>query len=131
MKRLDIKASATSSLIQAYRAAAVAHGSATERGDYRKANRNHDLVAAIYRELRSRGDEARLELLTLLDDIDPYVRSWSAAHALDFAPDRGEDVLRRLAGSGGAVGLNAEMTLRAWANGSLIFPGKQDRQMSP
>jgi hypothetical protein len=122
VNRSDIKASTTSSLIHAYRAAAAAHGVATDGGDYRKANRNHDLVAAIYRELRSRGDEARVELLVLLDDVDPHVRGWAAAHALEFAPDRGERVLRRLAGSGGEVGLSAEMTLREWANGSLTFP---------
>ena len=122
MKKLDIEASATTTLIEAYRAAAAAHGAATEKSDYRKANRHHDVVAAIYRELRTRGDAAQLELLALLDDLDPHVRGWAAAHALDFAPERGERVLRRLASSGGAVGLNAEMTLREWTKGSLSFP---------
>ena len=122
MRIAEIATADAQALVAAYRAAAVAHGRATNDGDHRAANRHHDIVAAIYRELRKRGDSARRELLPLLDDIDPYVRAWAAAHALDFAPDRGERVLRRLAESPGAIGLSAEMTLREWAKGSLTFP---------
>ncbi len=62
-------------------------------------------------------------LLPLLDDINAHARAWSAAHALEFAPERGEAVLNRLAsGSPSLVRLNAEMTLSEWKKGSLAFP---------
>lgn len=117
-----MKVADTSVLIAQYRAAAVAHGIATEHGDHRRANRHHDTIAETYRELRARGEAAQCKLLVLLDDIDPHVRAWAASHALEFAPDRGEPVLRRLASYQSVVGLNAEMTLREWVNGTLQFP---------
>jgi hypothetical protein len=122
MKRLRLDKADVLELINAYRASAAEHGAATEAGDYRKANRHHDAIASIYRELRARGETSRFALLPLLDDIDPHVRTWAAAHALDFAPERGEPVLRRLARIPGVVGLNAEMTLQEWSKGSLAFP---------
>jgi hypothetical protein len=109
-------------LIEQYRTAAAAHGAATELGEYRAANRHHDLLAQIYRELRARGTDAQRELLVLLDDVDAHVSAWAAAHALEFAPERGEPVLRRLAANRGFVALNAEMTLQEWSKGTLRFP---------
>jgi hypothetical protein len=122
MKQIDLKNIGVDELVAEYRASASAHGVATVRGDYKTANGHHDRIAHIYRELRSRGDEAKGELLRLLDDIDPHVRSWAAAHALEFAPSRGESVLKRLASGGGLVGLNAAMTLEEWEKGTLTFP---------
>jgi hypothetical protein len=122
MKPVNVETADTETLLAEYRASAVAHGIATEEGDHRKANRHHDAIAKIYGELRHRGDEARRVLLVLLDDINPHVRAWAAAHALDFAPDRGEPVLRRLASGQDVVGLNADMTLQEWQKGSLHFP---------
>lgn len=122
MSKLNTHGMDTATLIARYRTAAAAHGAATESGDYRTANRNHDLLAQIYSELRIRGAEAQHQLLTFLDDIDPHVRAWAAAHALEFAAQRGEQVLRRLAADRGVVGLNAEMTLQEWSKGSLHFP---------
>jgi len=119
---MNVERADVNTLVATYRAAAVSHGIATANGDYRSANRHHDMIAGIYRELRRRGDEARKDLLPLLNDMNPHVRAWAAAHALEFAPDHGEPVLRRLASAGGIVGLNAEMTLNEWSNGSLKFP---------
>ena len=59
------------------------------------ANRNADIVAAVYRELRQRGTES--ELLALLDSPDPGVRGCAGAHALEFAPIDGQRVLTALA----------------------------------
>lgn len=122
MKTVDVMTADTMALVAAYRKSAAEHGAATEQGDHRTANRRHDLVADVYRELRRRGIDAQRELLQLLDDIDVYVRAWTAAHALEFAPDRGEPVLKVLATKGGVVGLNARLTLQEWAKGSLTFP---------
>jgi hypothetical protein len=122
MSKLKTRRIDTATLLARYRAAAAAHGAATESGDYQTANRNHDLLAQIYRELRSRGTDAQHELLIFLNDIDPHVRAWAAAHSLEFAAERGEQVLRRLAAEPGVVGLNAEITLQEWLKGSLQFP---------
>jgi hypothetical protein len=119
----DIARAEVETLVRVYREAAMAHGVATEQGNYRVANRQHDVLAEVYRELRSRGRDSQMELLRLLDDINVHVRAWVAAHALEFAPDRGEAVLKRLAsGAPSAVRLNAEMTLSEWKKGSLAFP---------
>lgn len=110
-------------LVRRYSIAAAAHGAAKESGSYKKANKQHDIIAGIYRELRARGLEAQLALLDLLDDPNPSVRGWAAAHALEFAPARGELVLRELARRmPGLIGLGAEMTLREWRKGALRFP---------
>jgi hypothetical protein len=119
----DIARADVATLVQFYRSAAEAHGAATEDGNHRAANRHHDALAEVYRELRNRGPNAQGELLPLLDDINVHVRAWAAAHALEFCPERGEAVLKRLAsGNPGVVRLNAEMTLSEWKKGSLAFP---------
>jgi hypothetical protein len=58
----------------------------------------------------------------LLEDPDPGVRAWPAAHALEFAPELGENVLEALAAEGGLTGFDAEMTLEVWRGGTLKFP---------
>jgi hypothetical protein len=108
-------------LVGQYRAAASKHGEATLRGTPRVANRNADVVAAVYRELRRRGDERALS--ALLDDDDRGVRGWAGAHALEFAPSEGESVLEILAAEDfGLVSFSAEITLEEWRAGRLRFP---------
>ena len=52
----------------------------------------HAEIAAVYRELRRRGPDDQGALLELLQHDDAGVRLWAAAHALEFAPERGEPV---------------------------------------
>ncbi len=122
MNRSTMKTANIDALVRSYAESAVAHLSASDEGDYNAANRAHDLIAAVYSELRARGREAQERLLSLLGDPRAEVRSWSAAHALEFAPSRGEPVLTELSRAGGAIGMSAEMTLREWRKGSLRFP---------
>jgi hypothetical protein len=109
-------------LVANYRIAASAHRRATARGDHVAANGHHEVVAAIYRELRRRGITAQNELLPLLKDPDPAIKGWAAAHALEFAPDVAEPVLAEIASGRGMQALNAEMTLDVWRKGKLSFP---------
>ncbi len=118
----NVKHAEVAALVTMYREAALRHGAATEQGDQRRANRHHDEIACIYRELRSRGDQARSALLPLLDDIEEHVRAWAGAHALEFAPERAVKMLQRLAQRPGLVGFNAAMILQEWQSGSLRFP---------
>jgi hypothetical protein len=109
-------------LVLDYADAAIDHGRSTTT-DAERANASADTIATIYRELRRRGPESQAALLTLLDHLNPSVRSWAAAHALEFAPPRGEPVLEKLArGPHGVVRLDAEMTLQEWRKGRLRFP---------
>lgn len=109
-------------LLEIYVEAAAGHGTATLDGNYRKANRHHDALAAVYRELRSRGTAAQRSLLGLLNHPNAGVRCWAAAHALEFAPDEGEPVLEALTKTPGIFALDAEMALQEWRKGALKFP---------
>jgi hypothetical protein len=113
-----MSAASTESLIAEYRQYAARHGSAKTS---RIANAAAEKLAAIYRELRERGE--RPSLMPLLGDTDLSVRSWAAAHALEFSPDEGVAVLEALAAAApGPLRANASMTLREWRAGRLTFP---------
>jgi Domain of unknown function (DUF2019) len=118
----DLDGLSTEELVGVYQDAASRHGAATLGADASTGNADADIVASVYRELRKRGQESAL--LVLLESPDLGVRSWAAAHAMDFAPSEGEPVLAALAQSteSGLIGFSAEMTLREWRNGRLEFP---------
>lgn len=109
-------------LIDHYSRAAAAHSRATLEGDPKTANKNHDVIAAVYRELRQRGVESQRRLLALFGHRDAGVRQWAAAHALEFAPAEGERVLEEIAALAGRAGFDAKMILREWRAGRLRFP---------
>jgi hypothetical protein len=97
VKATDILSATTGDLVGAYAAAAREHAAASASGRHRVANRNVELLTAIYRELRSRGPAAQTALLSLLTQGQPGVRGSAAAHALEFAPARAGPVLEELA----------------------------------
>lgn len=110
-------------LISRYVDAASRNAAATLRSDEDEANRAHDELAQIYRELRRRGADDQAALLDLLEHDDTGVRMWAAAHALEFAPERGEPVLRQTrAQMKNLLGFVAGMTLARWREGELEFP---------
>ena len=110
-------------LIEEYAEAAAAHGKASSDGDYKKANRNHDIIADVRCELMERGDEGKTALLDLLTHPDPSVRTWAAAHSLQFDAQRAEATLVEVAQSdAGIVSFAAEMTLEQWKKEELSFP---------
>jgi len=107
--------------VSAYAESAAEHGRATIEGDSASANDAHDRLAAVYGELRDDGQQARL--LPLLSHADVGVRAWAAAHALQFAPEQGEQVLEEIAATGqGILGFDARQTLSVWREGGLSFP---------
>jgi hypothetical protein len=121
MSKRDFQSRSVNQLAQEYVSAAIAHGKAST-SDYREANRQHDIIQDVYRELRSRGRSAQKVLLGLLDHPDEAVRGWAAFHCLEFAPKEAEPVLGTLSKSTGISGFGAEMTLKEWRKGSLKFP---------
>jgi hypothetical protein len=109
-------------LVRLYEEAASQHRKGIEEGTPKVANRAANGVAAAYRELRRRGGNTRDALLPLLLSDDPGVQGWAAAHALEFAPERGRAVLEFLAQKEGSIGFSALMTLKVWHEGTLRFP---------
>ncbi|WP_428665989.1 DUF2019 domain-containing protein [Reyranella sp.] len=110
-------------LLEAYGSAAKKHHAANLVGDWRTGNPQATIVFAIYRELRRRGLEAQRALLSLLDEEDLGIRLWTAAHALEFDPDRGIPILEELAKTAPwPENFNAGMTLKLWKKGELSFP---------
>jgi len=122
MMKRKVKKVSLDELLAAYRDAATTHGTAMKSGDYKAGNKAADLIAAIYSELRRRGEDAQRALLPLLRDDNPNVRGWAASHALEFAPVEGEAVLRSMSTLGGLTGLSAKTTLSEWEKGRLRFP---------
>ena len=110
---------ATSALVETYRLAAITHRAETKP---RKVNQAADRIAAVYRELRERGE--RSALLVLLSDEYLGVRAWAGAHALEFRPELGEPVLEQIVADDEPAidAFNAAMTLQEWRSGRLRFP---------
>jgi hypothetical protein len=118
-----IKKASVDELVVEYRRAATAQWAAIAGGQRKAAYANSDIVAKVYTELRARGRDAQMALLPLLEDLEPGVRAWAAAHALEFAPDRGEPVLRALEQNPkGLTAVTAKYALKQWREGTLRFP---------
>ncbi len=123
MKADAIKEASTDALVGEYRRAAAAQWVAIARGQRKIAYKNSDMVVKIYSELRKRGELAQKELLPLLTDSEPGVRAWAASHALEFAPEKGEPVLRELEQAPrGLTAVTAKYALKQWREGNLRFP---------
>src|SRR5687768_1129810 len=122
MKNIDINDPTIEALVQAYTIAAAKHGQAADDPDPGPSTQHAAVLEDVYHELRERGREAQLHLLKLLDHSNPDVRLWAASHALEFAPEEGEPVLKELLDCGGWAAVSADMTLEVWRQGKLVFP---------
>jgi hypothetical protein len=120
MKVSDIQKASIEELVQQYEQAAVAYGQALEAANSRAANRAADRISGAYSELRRRA--AATHLLPLLKSEDENIRSFAAAHALEFAPEQGEPVLLEFVSRPGRISTSAEYALKAWREGTLRFP---------
>jgi hypothetical protein len=117
LKPLSLKA-----LSELFVASSNARKLASKQLDPELGNEHFDMMANIYRELKSRGIDAQRSLLPLLDHGDPDVRCNAAALALEFAPSLAEPVLQSLRELHGFVGYDAGSILREWKAGRLQFP---------
>ena len=84
-------------LVERFVAAAKQMGMAVLDHETRKANRIFQIMWDIDLVLRSRGREARLKLVPLLDDKDGFVRYYAAKKLLGLVPDRARAVIEGIA----------------------------------
>lgn len=121
---MEFSNKSSNSLIVAYKKAAALQGEYNSQGNPKKANQQYKIMAKICRALRKKGESDQLQLISLLNDQDPYVRLWAATHSLEFAPRQAERGLKKIASakSMGVVSFLAATTLYEWKKGSLTFP---------
>src|SRR5438874_2492016 len=80
-------------LIQRFSNAAKEMGAAVVDSEIAKANLKFEIMWNVDAILRSRGREARLKLLPLLDEKDRFVRYYAAKKLLGLVPDRARAVI--------------------------------------
>jgi hypothetical protein len=118
--QFELGSASMASLLDEYALVTTLYGEALEQGDSERANQSHAEASRIYRELRSRGREAQLQLLGLLDHPNPSVRCWAAVHTLEVASEQAEPVLAEIASKGPVpLCLSAEILLSEWRRGTL------------
>jgi hypothetical protein len=104
-----------------YRELAEAHGEATQRGDHKAANKNHDGLVALVPKLRALGDKGEAALIGLMNDSSEAVACWAATHCLPFAELAALGVLDTLAKKTGPIGFDARMVAEMWRSGQLVI----------
>jgi hypothetical protein len=122
-KRIDLQHAGTDALLAEYADAALAHRHASREGKYNVANRAHERLSSVVRELRSREPDGLFALTRLFADERIEVRGWAAAHGLEFAPEQASKVLEDVAsGPSSLAEFSAKMVLLQWRQGTLRTP---------
>jgi hypothetical protein len=104
-------------LAQRYRLCAVR---TADISDPKKANRHQAEMHGCYEVLRET-EAGREAIIALMNDSEPSVRCWAAAHSLQWKPDLARRVLEALRDSKGPYSVTAEMTLKEYEKGQLTF----------
>jgi len=114
----DLNSLTEGELIRRFSKAAKEMGSTVLDSETGKANLKFQIMWDIDLVLRSRGREARLKLLPLLDDKDRFVRYYAAKKLLGLVPDRARTVIEWNAKYGfDAIAGDANGLLRAFDTG--------------
>jgi hypothetical protein len=105
-------------LLRSYRDAADQSDDLTDLNQQREvANEVH----YYYKKLRDT-TEGQAGIVAMMEDPSPHVRSWAAAHSLQWAPERARRVLESLRDENVfPYSFDAEMTLEEYAKGRLSF----------
>jgi len=121
---MDLKSMSDNQLLEHYIDTAIRHRIALIDGSQsEKANSLYKRLIQSYREIRFRGEIVENKFIELLKYPDVRVRSWAAAHIMDFKPDLAEPVLKDLIQADiPFISLSAEYLLREWQAGKLKFP---------
>jgi hypothetical protein len=100
-----------------YREAAYRSG---DTSNPKAQNKWADQVHALYRKLAPTA-AGRAAIIQLMDDTDPHVAGWAAAHSLQWVPHQARQVLEVIRDSGGRGSLAAKWTIREFDKGTLTF----------
>lgn len=92
----------------------------TGADDPRQANEAHNRMHEYYKLLREE-HEGQEQIAKYMNDDNPHVRTWAAAHCLQWWPTAARAVLEELRSGGGISAVTAAMTLREFEQGSLSF----------
>jgi hypothetical protein len=110
------------SMLDVFTSAATAYCAAIREGNSKSANLHVKRIADVYRKLRSHGEAGQAALLALLRSDDEAIRYMAAVYALDFAPEKGEQVLITIvSGPPSPVRMLAQTSLNQWQSGLLRF----------
>ena len=113
-------------VLQLYITAAMLHGEATMKGDYKTANKQYKKLEKIYKRLEKDHVLAANLLEILFRHVDASVRMWASAHALDLNI-RTDDAVRILEQNSkdqsiGILRVSSEKTISEWKRkGGLKF----------
>jgi hypothetical protein len=106
------------SLVERFAELAKQAGEAVLDSEVSNASRAIRGMWAIDDVLRSRGPEVRLQLVSLLDDSDRFVRYYTAKRLLGIVPDRAREIIAWNADYGfDAIAGDARGLLRAFDTG--------------
>jgi len=106
-------------LVGMFKKAAQAQGESLEEGKSRAANKQNDIIRALKKEFKRRGNEGLSAVLHMTGDKAKWVRLFAAGFALRFAPRKAEPVLKELTLLQGDCGFIAQMLLKYWREGTL------------
>lgn len=86
----------------------------------KRANASHDKMHSAYKQLHETAD-GKAGIIALMEDENPHVKCWAAAHSLAWEPERARAVLTALRNSKGACSFDAEIVLQEFEKGKLTF----------
>lgn len=102
--------------------AAVAHGTATDAGDHRRANAAYARLVEALDRLRRLPDRGRSKLTAMLAHDAPHVRYAAATYLLPLDEGAALAALADLTSEPPFVGFNAEMVIQEWRADRLRLP---------
>jgi hypothetical protein len=97
--------------------AATNHAQATEQGDYKIANKNHDAIVKIASFLKEKNEIDKLT--DFLSHPVDGVKGWAAIYLLPIKEQEAVQALEEIAKGKTIRSLAAEVTLREWRKGNL------------
>ena len=103
--------------------AAIAHGEATNEGNYKEINKQYNILRKIYILFKNNQGLALRELPQLISHENIYVKLWASAHALalNINVSDAEKSLETISKRTDVIGFEAKMTLKEWQKGNLKF----------
>lgn len=119
MSKNIYKSRSSETLVENFVKAAALYGEALDRNDSRSANKAHDVVSLVYKEISNRGPEQIRLLRPLLASDNPWIRSAAATYLLRVDEKIAVSVLDEISKAPRALGMMAITILQLWRSGKL------------